>query len=191
MTAPQDELTPELAARLRRLAREEAPAPNLEERVVGALRAERGVASRRKPWTVRPVALGAAAATLIFVVGLGIGSRGRPSTSQPTELPRFALFLYEAPSSIGGGDEHVAEYKAWVREIAKRGRLITGEKLQDRGLLLSALGSEERLVESADGILSGYFVIQASSLVEALEVARSCPHLRHHGRISLRPIDPV
>jgi hypothetical protein len=109
-------------------------------------------------------------------------------------LPQFVLFLYQTPASLAepaDRGERVAEYKAWARSVAGAGRLIGGEKLQDRGVLLSGAEAEERLVESPDGVLSGYFLIQAGSLAEALQVARGCPHLRHGGRVALRPIDPV
>jgi hypothetical protein len=39
--------------------------------------------------------------------------------------------------------------------------------------------------------IRGFFVISASDFQDALSVARSCPHLRHGGRILVRPIASV
>jgi hypothetical protein len=191
---PEDELTPELAQRLRRLADGEAPARGLEQRVVAGLRAAGLLTAPRGASRGRALALHAFAATLAFALGAGLGPRLRGPSSPAPALPRFALFLYQTPASLADpadSRERVAEYKAWARSVARQGRLVGGEKLQDSGALLAGAAAEERVLESAEGVLSGYFVIQAPDLAEALEVARSCPHLRHGGRIALRPIDPV
>lgn len=38
---------------------------------------------------------------------------------------------------------------------------------------------------------AGLFIIAARTDDEALAIARSCPHLRHGGTVSLRPIEPT
>jgi hypothetical protein len=39
--------------------------------------------------------------------------------------------------------------------------------------------------------LGGYFLIRAANQRTALEIARSCPHVRYGGRIVLREIEPI
>jgi hypothetical protein len=195
MTSEWDEeLAPELADRLRRLAGGGAPGRGLEERLVGALRAEGRLAAPRAAVHGRALALHAVAAAAAFALGAGLGPRLRGASAPEPALPRYALFLYQTRASLADsadGRERVAEYKAWARSLAQRGRLVAGEKLQERGALLTAGATEQRVPEAPEGVISGYFVIQAQSLAEALELARSCPHLRHGGRVALRPIDPV
>jgi hypothetical protein len=37
-------------------------------------------------------------------------------------------------------------------------------------------------------IIGGYFVIQAASMEEAMEVSRTCPHLAYEGRVQIREL---
>jgi hypothetical protein len=39
--------------------------------------------------------------------------------------------------------------------------------------------------------LAGYFLIRAADRRTALEIARSCPHVRYGGRIVVREIEPT
>jgi len=196
---PEDDDATGLVEALRRLRREEPPPHALEERLVAELRREGRLATPgagRRRWAV--AALSAAAIVVAFGTGVALGRRLSTPPTAPASQPQFVLFLYQTATSLAtpeDGDDRVAEYRAWARTAREAGRLVTGEKLSDRGVLLWGVGPagrvEHRLVESQDGVLSGYFVIQAASFDEALDVARSCPHLRHGGRIALRPIDPV
>ena len=204
MTKPDDELPRDLADGLRVQARDEAPPVELEDRVVAALRAEgrRGAIPRpagRRPRTGpgsarRAAALTAIATGVAFALGVGLGHHVRTVPDAQDRLPRFALFLYQPPASLAdptGRADRVAEYRAWARSLAEQGLLVGADKLSRHGLLLSGTGTNERLVESPEGVVSGFFLIRARSLEEALALARSCPHLRHGGRIALRPIDPA
>jgi hypothetical protein len=171
------------------------PPPGLEERVVGTLRARgllRAPAAPRR-WRVAPrwtwpVAL--AAGLLLFVGGFALGRR--PTTPAAAELPRYTLLLYEGPEFNAAGTaetELVREYSAWAGELAGRGRLVAGEKL---GAQEWTLGRSAANPTSAPASApAGFFVIAARDDDEALAIARTCPHLRHGGTVSLRPIDPT
>jgi hypothetical protein len=39
--------------------------------------------------------------------------------------------------------------------------------------------------------LAGYFIIRAADQRSALEIGRSCPHVRYGGRIVVREIEPT
>jgi hypothetical protein len=39
--------------------------------------------------------------------------------------------------------------------------------------------------------MQGFFLVQARTLDEAEQIARTCPHLRHGGTIALREVDPT
>jgi hypothetical protein len=49
----------------------------------------------------------------------------------------------------------------------------------------------EGVPRSERGVLAGYFIVTARDAGEAIEIARSCPHLKHGGAIAVRPIDPT
>ena len=186
-----DEMSPAQREAFAGLPRE-SPAPAaVEERIVsvlrarGAIRPDRGRATRR-------VWLAAAAAGLLaagFLLGRGFPPR--PATAPAS--PRFALFLLRGAESVPQRPEQeaarVAEYRAWARGLARAGRLVTGEKLEDRSERLG--GSPYPAAPAGEEEIRGFFVISASGFEDALAVARGCPHLRHGGRILVRPIAPV
>jgi hypothetical protein len=137
----------------------------------------------------------AAAAVLLLVGGFLAGSRFAAVPSAP-EGPRFVLLLYEdegfAPTAPPA--DLVAEYGQWAANARSDGVAIGGEKLDDRGWVLEpgALPPDAREPDHPDlGRMTGYFVISASDEAEALAIARTCPHLRHGGRVVVRGIVPT
>ena len=149
----------------------------LEDAVAASLRARGLVRSGRR----RLVAL-AGGATLAVAVAIAVVIGAR-APSAPTG-PRFMLLLYEGPE-FGGGHQtsHVAEYAAWARSVRARGIDIQGEKLK-AGEHVLGQGAQK-----PNELLGGWFVLFAHDQVEAVEIARSCPHLAHGGMISVREID--
>jgi hypothetical protein len=183
MTKPDaDDLDPAEAAAYRALGSGDALPAELEDRVVSALRARgllRSPARRGRAW---PAWLAACAACL--AIGFAGGRRGEPAR----HLPRFVLLLEEPEPRVVGAEEEaqrVNEYSAWARAERSAGRLLAGEKLEDAEVRLE--GERATSLPASDGP-RGYFIVTAPSLDGALEIARSCPHLRHGGRIAVRRI---
>lgn len=184
-----DGLTPEEKRAMEALRADAAPPPAVEQATLARLESEGlirpSVLVRRE--VVRLLA--AAAALAIFATGLGVGRWTlRSGTATPVRsAPRFVLFLYDAPSEPAMTDaqmqERVSEYRNWAMGLRKRGAEIMGEKLTRE--------REERLGPAAIGgaPLGGYFVISAKDWDAAMEVARSCPHLKHGGTIEVRQIE--
>jgi hypothetical protein len=183
-----DGLTPEETRALEALRSEAAPPPALEEATLARLRAE-GLVRRRPRRGAFPRILAAAAALALFAAGLAVGRRTILSNaaSAADSAPRFVLFLYDAPEEPAMSDaqmqERVSEYRNWAIALRGRGATIHGEKLRR--------GPQERLgpAESGEAPLGGYFVISAKDWDAAMEVARSCPHLKHGGTIEVREIE--
>ncbi|HEU5171134.1 MAG TPA: YciI family protein [Gemmatimonadales bacterium] len=166
--------------------RDMEPPPRLEDRVVSTLRA-RGLLGgpwrrllRRGAW---PAAL--AAGLLLFAGGFVLG-RGAGAAGPAEGLQQYTLLLYDPPEFNPAGvaeSELVSEYRGWAGDLAKRGRLVGGERLGESGWTLGG---------DPGGLpLGGYFVIAARDSAEALAIARTCPHIRYGGRISVRPIVPT
>jgi len=164
------------------------PPAGLEDRVVATLRDRgllRGAVAPRRSWAPRwvgPVAI--AASLLLFVGGFVLGRR--PAPHPAAGLPQYTLLLYEGPGFNAAGVEDtqlVREYSSWAKELAGRGRLVAGEKLSIQRWTLGA--------DSAAPGPAGFFVIAARDEREALAIARSCPHLRYGGTVSVRPIEPT
>ncbi len=189
-----DELTAQERDALRRLPRDAAPPPGLEQATVTALTA-RGLLRRRRRRLDARLAL--AAALLLFAGGLALGRFGGPMAPVPPAdgRPRFALFLYEGPEydqpAPDGMRQRVAEYVAWARAERTDGAVEGGEKLKDEDDVAVGPDGFTGGVPPAPGQsrLTGYFLIRAADQRSALEIARTCPHVRYGGRIVIREIE--
>lgn len=188
MTEPTEDLTG--------LPREAVPPPGLEDATVEALVA-RGLLRRRATRRPRAVELGLAlaASVLLFLGGVAVGRRGEPAP--PAPAAQFALLLYEGPAyrqpAPGEEAERVREYGEWAGVRAEQGELVAGEKLrEDPDVVIGADGSVETPPPPAGAArLAGFFVIRAADAGRAIEIARSCPHVRYGGSIVIREIEPT
>lgn len=168
------------------LPRTTDPPPRLEDRVVAALHAHgvlTGRHTRARRWWA------AAAAVTLFVAGMAtsraVDNRPAPRVEAPAG-PMFALLLYDdARLDAGDPASLTDEYRRWAASLRQNGRIVTGERLDDavRTVGASSLPPVEPI--------GGFFLISAESLDDALDVARSCPHVRYGGRIVVRPIAPA
>jgi hypothetical protein len=164
------------------------PPPELEGRVIERLRSQglltKGAAIRRRGWLLAAVALG------IFGTGVVVGR----SLAVPGAAPRatygqtYALLLYAGPAFAAAVSEReaerVAEYRGWMEGLVRQGRVASGEKLDDRFLLVG-----EPLPEGLEpGGLLGFFLIEATSLESAAQVAAASPHVRHGGSVEIRQV---
>jgi hypothetical protein len=182
MNENDDELTSEEVKALRNLAEGEMPPRALEQATVARLK-ERGLLS---PPRVRSLWLLAAAAGIaLFGAGVLVGHR-RPEAPSSAAGPRFVLFLYDAPSEPELSDaqmqERVSEYRNWAIRLREGGAEIRGEKLKTEGRRLGSASPGE-------APLGGYFIVSAKDWSAAMEIARSCPHVKHGGTIEVREIE--
>jgi hypothetical protein len=193
MMRSYDELTPEERDALARLPREADPPAGLERATVAAL-AARGLL--RRPRRRFAAVLALAASVLVFA-GLALARFGGEAAPAPDDRPRFALFLYEGPEydqpAPGGMDQRVEEYVAWASAERADGTVEGGEKLKDGDDVAIEPDGSAGAVPSPPGEprLAGYFLIRAADRRTAIEIARSCPHVRYGGRIVLREIEPT
>jgi hypothetical protein len=177
---------------LSHLEREMNPPNELEDRVVAQLHKQNLL---RPPLIFpRSVWLSAAAAVVIFAIGLLVGKATR--TPESAVQYTYLLLLRETPGVFEQPTHEsslVNEYTQWARGIAQSGTRITGEKLEPESRILkSDAGEATRIHEmksDSNGAIAGFFLIEAASDHAALEKAMDCPHLRYGGAIELRRID--
>ena len=185
MSDPPDDWNSRERALLDALEHAEAPPAELEARVVDALRARGLIRSPRPRRRWRSAA--AALAALAIGVGLGRATAHRAGGAAEAPARTFMLLLYPGTGldpSPGAESRRVEEYGVWARGLAQEGRMIRGEKLKDGARLFGNAAPYASL-------LQGFFLIRASTLEEAEEVARTCPHRGHGGTIALREVDPT
>jgi hypothetical protein len=175
------------------LPREASPPPELEERVVEALRRERllrgGSGGGWRAW--RLAAAAAVLAGAAFLAGIGYGrSSGKAADARATRAasPSFAFVLLDEPVWPGDEAAHVAEYRNWAAGL-RHVRFVTGTKLGEAGELVTARGTAEP--GPPERAVRGWFVVEAPDLASALAIARTCPHLKYGGRVLVRTIVPT
>lgn len=115
-------------------------------------------------------------------------------------MPQYVLFLHENPADFAtvGPDEMqriIERYAAWSEALAARGAMRDGHKLRDEGGRHlrrggSGLGVSDGPYGEAKEVVSGFFVIEAGSYDEAVEIAGGCPHL-DFGWVEVREIEPI
>jgi hypothetical protein len=184
MTDNEDDWSDAERAALDALEPAAIPPPQLEARVVAALKGEGLIRARRPslPW------LPAAAALLALALGFGVGRATARRGATPPESRTFMLLLYPGAAmdpSPAAEQARVQEYGQWARGLRARGQYASGEKLTDEARVIG--GTPDASASS----LQGFFVIRAGSLDEAERIARSCPHRGHGGTIVLREVDPT
>lgn len=167
-------------AGMSRMAGEMSPPDGMEDTLVDALTA-RGLLARSRLVMFRRVAYGAAVAAA-FAIGVWFGASPGTSQQSPPES-RYALLLFEGPA-FEHGDGHRAEYIEWVRRFVSSGRFVDGEELGPESRV-AGVGSAD---VAGDDRLSGFFIVEASGMEEALSVAEQHPHIRHNGTIEVRQI---
>jgi hypothetical protein len=84
---------------------------------------------------------------------------------------------------------HVAKWYTWSDELTRQGREIVGSALDNPG---ATVRGHDRMVtdgpyaESKD-LVTGSLIINAASLEDAVEVARTCPTYEYDGSVEVRP----
>jgi hypothetical protein len=192
-TEGDNDLDERLRRELAHLPRELAPPKGLEARVVAVLR-ERGWLAAARPRPNRWRLGGAVAASLaLLLAGFWLGRHGG-HRGHPPAVPSYLLMLREGTDfnrERWSEARLMAETAAWARRQLGARHFVVGEKLDLSGWVLKSSRVAGMSAMDLQDAPDGFFVIVASSDQEALSLARSCPFLRHGGRIELRRIHPT
>jgi hypothetical protein len=170
------------------------PPAHLESRIAadlhtrGLLGPSTGLGAGRmsaSPVSRRRVLLTAAAAVIVaFAGGWITHAWTTPGVAPPDAGPRYMLLLYGAASTPDEEPRRVSEYRQWAGSIASRGGHVSGEKLEDRAVLLGP----ESGAHLDPNELGGFFIVSAPNDQAAETLASTHPHLKYGGRVLIRPI---
>jgi hypothetical protein len=153
-----------------------------------------------------------AAAAALFIGGFVAGNRNVEATKVPEPVVaetaaedenQYMLLMFmrgedrsDAPRTERPADDTVYraivdEYRDWAMDRAAEGRLVSAHKLASDTRVMTASAGRLAVESSAhtDRVLGGYFLITAGSLEEAIELAKSHPHLKYGGEVEVRPIE--
>jgi hypothetical protein len=90
--------------------------------------------------------------------------------------------------------EDMARFTAWFERLSNEGRFKGGGPLVHDGKILAARNvvTDGPFAESKEAI-AGFFIIQADSLEQAVEIAKDCPGLEFGQTVEVRAIasEPV
>ncbi len=85
------------------------------------------------------------------------------------------------------------EWGAWLDTLTRTGRFESGTPLETRGQIVSgptATVTEAPFAEPEE-VVTGYLVISARDIDEAVEIAKACPLLEVGGRVEVRAVQDM
>lgn len=115
-------------------------------------------------------------------------------------MASYLLMLYDNPTTMEGLSAEdmqrmFEKYMAWSDELEAKGQRLGGEKLTDgEGRVLRKEQGDIRVLDGPYGetkeVIGGFFMIKAESYDEAVEIARTCPHVAVYGStVEVREIE--
>ena len=84
--------------------------------------------------------------------------------------------------------ELIQKYMAWVEKLKSEGRFKSGSELHPQHRDLKSANGQiivDGPFPETKEILTGFFIIKATSLEEAVEVSKGCPALIHGDRLQV------
>jgi hypothetical protein len=123
-------------------------------------------------------------------------------TNMETTMNQYLLILRDDPAVFHGlspqqMQQVIAKYRDWRLRMQEAGRVAGGHKLEDgTGRVLNNGGPSGELritdgpfTESKE-VIGGFFLVNAASYEDAIELCRDCPHLEF-GAIEVRCIEKM
>jgi hypothetical protein len=106
------------------------------------------------------------------------------------------MLLFWAPKHLTSkprSDEQAREsgerWRLWEKALRRAGHSVTGAQLEAAGRCV--IGLEKTVADGPfgdDQVMGGYFVVSASSLEQATDLAKGCPVLQNGGTVEVRPV---
>lgn len=124
------------------------------------------------------------------------GPKSAPPHGAGAGKMQFAILMYERGDAWyrlppARKDILLKQYGLWVRGLKEQGVLREGNPLGRGGVVIApdANGTPDaEPLDPNDTQLTGYFIIEVSSVAEAERIAASCPALTHGEVVHLRPV---
>ncbi len=186
MERNEEELTPQEKALFEGLSRAQDPPARIEEEIIRQLKNEGLMTTTR---TMKRPAYWLAAASIAVVAFFSGLFYGQSQAPQALIDPQqgYMLLLHE-PSTFQPGDpmEMFQEYGAWMQSTEEQGVTITGQELALTTQYVSLAG----ISGDSDGKVfptTGYFIVEAASMQEAVAIAQKNPHVKYGGEIEVKP----
>lgn len=86
--------------------------------------------------------------------------------------------------------ELVEAHMKWVQELSEKGIFHGGHGLEYNGKTINnnqMVVTDGPFIEAKECV-GGYYIIQATDLEQAVEIAKNCPNIKYKGTIEVRPV---
>ena len=164
------------------LEREKPPEPALEGRIINKLKSEDLI----KTTYDMKAYLKWAATVAVIIVAYFLGAYSQKGDPVNQEMA-YMLILQEGEGfQPGEPTEMFNEYRNWMHSIDEKGIQITGQELKNQAVLISSKEDVDYLEEHETNRVTGYFVLNTSSLEEAIAIAQDNPHIKYGGTIQVK-----
>jgi hypothetical protein len=177
---PDERLTPDETSALAALRSPSQPSTELYERVRSNL-ARQGAFQRPVRRWIGPLAA-AAGIALAYVAGMRAATPPEPMPGQ-----QYAFFLLNTPEARWPAGvtsaEIVEEFRSWAQPLVAAGRLAAADELAEEYRLVDL--DAVRTGDRAEGV-NGFFIVTAPDDSAAVMLARTLPHVRQGGVVSVQ-----
>jgi len=181
----ENPLTPGEKEAFKRLKKEAFPPPGLVDRISGQLLEEGLIRKSKQNRPVLKSLLAVAAAVLLFLGGILVEKWQSGITIDPQN--GFMMVLLEGKEFKPGDPAEMAEeYGRWRKNIGEKGNKILGQELKNETVLINKGGQVNILPEQHTDRITGYFILEAASMEEAITIAQNNPHLQYGGSIQVK-----
>jgi hypothetical protein len=116
-------------------------------------------------------------------------------------MAKYMLLLHDNAAAFAdvSPDEMqkiIEKYVRWGKRLREAGVMHGGEKLTDEpGRVMRRKDNQVRVTDGpyseTKEVLGGYYLIEAASYDQAVDLARDCPQLDYGGTIEVRQVDKM
>jgi hypothetical protein len=162
------------------------PPRTLEDSVVNKLKADQMIKTKSNLRKYLQWAASVAVIVALFLGGMFYERLQNKYAMQINPQKGYILLLHEDKNfKPGKPEEMYKEYGQWMRDTYQNGVNITGQELKDLAVILD--GAEVSRKESDFERTTGYFILEATDMEHAIEIAQGIPHLKYGGKIEVKP----
>ena len=177
----RDKLTEKEKALFASLSKHQTPPSELESSTISTLR-KKGLIKKAgtRRWLNWKIPTAIAASLMLFFFGHYFG--GIILGQGPTT--GYMLLLHEDENFIAGDpEERFSEYAAWMGGIFTKGYDITGQELSPEA---TNVGNDQDA--SKEERITGYFILEATTMDEVVQIVKTSPHVKYGGTIEIKEI---
>lgn len=178
----EDKLSTEEIKAFKALKRTASPPPELGKKIVNQLKFE-GFIKEGAFTKVRRLVVVVAASILFFLGGMSL-ERYSHRDIDPDQ--GYMLVLFEDKNfNVDEPQKIVSEYMDWHKSIEENGVHIVGQELHNKSAVVNK-NSVIYLDSMSTKRVTGYFILEASSVSDVVQIASTSPHVKYGGSIEIK-----